>query len=195
LSIEIQNRQLFKQLATGDEAAFRALFDMYKGAFYATAFKLTRSADAAEEIVQEVFITLWHKRVQVDTARNPMGYVVTILHNSIYAHFRRIVLERQLKQKVSDQHTEVEENPVEELLLAKENRQLLQAVIGQLPPQQQLIYRLSKQEGMSREEIAKKLNISPNTVRNHLSAATEFLRGYFKKGASALVWLVFLGNM
>lgn len=188
------NNELFIQLAGGDETAFGALFNTYKHSFYATAFKMTHSADIAEEIVQEVFIALWDKRVQVAAARNPIGYLVTILHNSIYAHFRRIVQERRLKQKMTDENMEPEENPVEALLLAKENRQLLQAVIGQLPPQQQLIYRLSKQEGLSREEIAAKLNISPNTVRNHLSAAVEFIRTYFKKEASALIWALIWSN-
>ena len=191
----LQDKMLFTRLASSDETAFGALFDAYKGPFYATAFKMTRSADAAEEIVQEVFIALWDKRIQVASARNPIGYLVTILHNSIYAHFRLIVQERKLKQKMTDGNRGAEENPVEALLLAKENRALLQAVIGQLPPQQQLIYRLSKQEGLSREEIADKLNISPNTVRNHLSAAVEFIRTYLKKRSSALIWAIMWSNL
>ena len=100
-----------------------------------------------------------------------------------------------MKQKVADQTDDIDENPVEELLLAKENRELLTAVISQLPPQQQLVFRLCKQEGLSREEVADKLNISPNTVKNHLSAAIAFIREYFKKNASALIWAMIWINL
>jgi RNA polymerase sigma-70 factor (ECF subfamily) len=64
-----------------------------------------------------------------------------------------------------------------------------------MPPQQRLVYKLAKQEGWSREEIAERLNISPNTVRNHLAAAVEFLRSYFKKGASVIIWAAIWINL
>lgn len=181
-------KEMLLRVAEGDEMAFRAVYDFYKATFHATAFKMTRSADTAEDIVQEVFVTLWNKRTQIGQARNPLGYFFTILHNCIYSHFRKVMMERQMRQKVSDNTEHIEENPVEELLLAKENRELLKAVISQLPPQQQLVYRLCKQEGLSREEVADKLNISPNTVKNHLASAIEFIREYLKKGASAIIW-------
>lgn len=185
----------FARIAQDDEIAFRAVYDFYKATFHATAFKMTRSADTAEDIVQEVFVTLWNKRTQVGQAKNPLAYFFTILHNCIYAHFRKVMLERQMRQKVADNSDHIEENPVEELLLAKENRELLTAIISQLPPQQQLVYRLCKQEGLSRAEVADKLNISPNTVKNHLAAAIEFIREYFKKGASAIIWAIIWTNL
>lgn len=187
------DKALFAQLAEGDESAFRQIFDAWRNPFYAAAFKVTRSADLAEEVVQEVFVTLWEKRVQIAAANNPKGYLITVLHNHVYSHFRRLMLERQARQNAANDSAVSEAgNPVEELLLAKENRQALHAVISKLPPQQQLVYRLAKQEGLSREEIAKKLDISPNTVRNHLAAAVEFIRQYLKKGASAIIWLIIM---
>ena len=180
---------LLLRIGGGDETAFREVFDHYKARFHSAAFKMTRSAELAEDIVQEVFIALWDKRKKVAAAKNPEAYLFTILHNSIYAQFRKLALERQLKKKLSEEPEAMEENPVEMLLLEKENRELWENVVSSMPAQQQLVYRLSKQEGLSREEIAQKLNISPNTVRNHLSASIEFIRLYFKKGASAIVWI------
>jgi len=185
---------LLKQVAEGDEQAFRMVFDHYKEPFYATAFKMTHSVDIAEEIVQEVFVTLWVKRNFIGAAKRPEGYVFTILHNCIYSYFRKLVQDRQLKSKM-EQEIEENENPIETLLLEKENRAILENVISQLPPQQKLIYKLAKQEGISREEIARKLNISPNTVRNHLASAVDYLRAYFKKSESAIIWAVILMHL
>ncbi|MEO8583650.1 MAG: sigma-70 family RNA polymerase sigma factor [Flavitalea sp.] len=169
-----------KQIAEDDERAFRIVFDYYKAPFHAIAFKMTRSADLAEEIVQEVFVTFWVKRKLVVLAKNPEAYLFTILQNCIYVYFRKLGLERKLKLKMT-QVEERSENEVESLLLEKENRAILENVISQLPSQQRLVYKLAKQDGESREEIAKQLNISPNTVRNHLATAVNFLRACFNK--------------
>ena len=185
---------LLKQIAEGNESAFRTVFDHYNEPFHATALKMTRSADIAEEIVQEVFVTLWVKRKLVATAKKPEGYLFTILHNSIYTHFRKLAMERKLKSKIR-QAEDQSENPIETLLLEKENRTILENIIRRLPPQQRLIYKLSKQEGVSREEIARQLNISPNTVRNHLATAVDFLRTCLKKSESAIIWAVILMNL
>jgi RNA polymerase sigma-70 factor (ECF subfamily) len=182
-------KQLFIQLAAGDEAAFRALFDLYRSRFYAVALKMTRSEYIAEEIVQEVFVLLWAKRTQLTTIEKPSTYLFTIVYNSIYAHFKKIALEKKVHQALSEQLTDLE-SPLEIILQNKENEQLLQRAIEQLPPQQQLVYKLSKQEGLSREEIAERLQISPNTVKNHLQEAIKFLRAYLERALPLLIALL-----
>ena len=180
---------LLEQVANDDEQAFRVVFDHYKATFHATAFKMTRSKDIAEEIIQEVFVTLWVKRKLVAVAKNPEGYLFTILHNYIYSHFRKLAQERRLESMI-EQEREDSDNYIEALLIEKENRTILENVISQLPHQQRLIYKLAKQEGVSRDEIARQLNLSPNTVRNHLAAAVEYLRIYFKKSVSAIILII-----
>lgn len=176
------------KVAEGNESAFRTIFDRYKSSFYGVAYKMTRSPHHSEEIVQEVFITFWNKRQLVAASRNPEQYFKRILYNSIYAHFRKLALERQLKTNLY-QTEEPHENMVEELLLSKENFNFLNTLVSKLPPQQRLVYKLSKQEGLSREEIASRLNISPNTVRNHLTAAIQFITSGIERGVSILIWM------
>ena len=180
-------KTLIKQVAEGDETAFRTIFEQYRAPFYSAAFKMTRSGNLAEEIVQEVFVKIWVKRKLIAAAKRPADYIFTILHNCIYAQFRKLVRENKLKTELA-QDCEESEDAIQSLLFEKENKAILENIINQMPPRQRLIYKLAKQEGWSREEIAKGLDISPNTVRNHLAAAIEFLRNYFRKNASIIIW-------
>jgi len=182
-------KNLLLQVGEGNERAFRVIFDFYKERFYSASLKMTHSGDIAEEIVQEVFVSLWIKRVQVAAATNPECYLFTMLHNSIYTHFRKLALEKAMKKKIEQQSEDIDASPVEDILLAKEYREMLETVISQLPPQQRIVYKLSRQQGLSREQIASQLHISPHTVKNHLQQAIRFIRSYYKAGASAFIWV------
>lgn len=182
-------KALLLQVGNGNEPAFRTIFDFYKDRFFSASFKMTHCSNIAEEIVQEVFVSLWIKRAQVAAALNPEAYLFTMLHNSINAHFRKLALEKAMKQKLLQQSDDIDVSPVEDILLAKENREMLESVIRQLPSQQRIVYKLSRQQGLSREQIAGQLNISPHTVKNHLQQAILFIRSYYKAGASAFIWV------
>lgn len=171
---------LLKRIAEGDESSFRIIFDRYKTRFYATAVKMTRSADEAEEIVQEVFVNLWLRRRVLANVENPSGYLFTILYNKIYAHFKKLAAERQMMIKLGERTPE-SRCSVEEEFYLKETNRLLNELVGRLPPRQKQIYVLSKQEGLSRDEIAKRLQISPHTVKNHLQEAVKFIRLHLYK--------------
>ncbi|MEP6947894.1 MAG: sigma-70 family RNA polymerase sigma factor [Ginsengibacter sp.] len=189
LSYDIKN--LLLQVGKGNELAFKAVIDFYKERFYAASLKMTHADDIAEEIVQEVFVNLWIKRVQVAATTNPEGYLFAMLHNSIYAHFRKLALEKAMKKKIGQQFVEIDSSPIEEVLFAKEDREIFEAVINQLPSQQRIVYKLSKQQGLSRQQIAGQLHISPHTVKNHLQQAIRFIGDYYKAGA-AFIWVAIL---
>ncbi|CAL1520166.1 RNA polymerase sigma-70 factor [Chitinophaga sp. MM2321] len=187
-------KELLLRVADGDEKAFRKIFDLYKEPFYAAALKMTRSDETAEEIVQEVFVTLWLRRANLAAVEHPSSYLFTIVYNCIRAHFKKLAIEKRLKQNIGEQHP-VGECLTEERLIDKENQQLLQDIIHQLPPQQQLIYQLSRKQGLSRDEIADHLAISPHTVKNHLLKALKYIRSHYHHITSLLFslfsWIIF----
>jgi RNA polymerase sigma-70 factor (ECF subfamily) len=176
----LHEKELLQRISKDDEKAFREVFDLYKGRFFAAALKMTRSPDEAEEIVQEVFVSLWMRRALLATVENPPSYLFTIVYNAISARFKKMALEMRMKQMIAERVVE-SENIIEEKLEEKEANERIQSILHRLPEQQQLVYYLSKEEGLSREEIAHRMHISPNTVKNHLLRATKYIREHFNK--------------
>ena len=179
-------KALLLKVAEGDERAFRKLFDLYKERFYAVALKMTRSDEAAQDIVQDVFLAIWSKRETLADVVNPSSYFFTAVYRRVYHHYRKVALEKKLLEAVPPVKESV--NTTDEMVLAHESNELISQAISKLPPQQQLVFKLVKQEGLSREDIAHQLKISPNTVKNHLADALKFIRTFLRN--SNLTFLV-----
>ena len=150
------------------------MFDHYKDRFYFVALKMTRFDHIAEEMVQEVFLKIWRNRETLADIEKPDAYFFTVLYRQVYQYFKKEALNRKLLQEAGPEGDA--SNLTEETLMARESKRLLEEAVAKLPPQQQAIYRMNKIEGFSYQEIAEKLNLSPNTVRNHLAAAVRTIR-------------------
>lgn len=185
--------ELLQHIAKGDEAAFRVLFDGYKARFYAVAIKMTRSSTIAEEMVQDVFLRIWQSREQLAVVENPESYFFTILYRQVFKHFKKLALEHKLLKLIAE--SPAFQNITDETILAQESERLINEAVSKLPPQQQLVFKLNKQDGLSRDQIAEMLHISPNTVRNHLAEAFKFIRAYLKYATFLILALTFVtGN-
>ncbi len=176
---------ILRQISAGDEQAFKQLMKLYGHRFLAVAVKMTRTEEAAKDMVQEVFMSIWQNRESLAEVVNPSSYFFTVLYRRIYRHFKKVALEKKLLENVSGVAVA---NSTEEIVLARESNKLIIKAVSKLPPQQQLIFRLVKQEGLSREDIAQQLKISPHTVRNHLAEAVRFIRNFLRE--SALIFII-----
>lgn len=172
--LPFDQKELLRQIAEGDEKAFRIFFDLYRNRFYAVAFKMTRSDTMAQEIVQEIFMKIWLKRTILPELINPDSYFFTCLYRRIYRYFKKLALERKLLEVIAASPNF--QNITDEAINANESEKLIRMALAKLPLQQQLVFKLSKQDGLTREQIAEKLQISPNTVRNHLAHAIQFIK-------------------
>jgi RNA polymerase sigma-70 factor (family 1) len=182
---QYDEKAILVEIAVGNEYAFRKLFDLYKVRFYSVALKMTRSEEVAEDIVQDVFMHIWSKRESIVDVENPTSYFFTCVYRRVYQHYRKIALEKKLLRERYSIKESV--NTTEEIILAHESENLVSQAIANLPPQQQLVFKLSKQEGLSRENIAFQLHISPNTVKNHLSNAIKFIRVFLRNSDASFL--------
>ncbi len=141
---------------------------------------MIRSESQAEEITQEIFIKIWRNREKLSGVDIPQSYIFTITSRHTLDHIKKRLNESRMLRRLSDSMPPSHNDP-EETLLLKDKEALVQQAIGQLPPQQRAVYLLSRQQGLSYEEIGQQMNISPNTVKNHLVKALAALRSWLEE--------------
>ncbi|SDD26353.1 RNA polymerase sigma factor [Niabella drilacis] len=169
-------KDLFFLVAGGDEQAFAALFRRYYPILYKKALSYLKSEFWAEEIVQEVFVIVWKGKEQLVDIQNPAGWLHRLIWNKAIDRIRRRGAEVKA-QYTLQQITEVATAALpadqrEELLTA------LEKAVNQLSEQRKKVYLLRYKEDLGLEEIAGKLQLSRNSVRNYLAEATRQIRAY-----------------
>lgn len=184
-------RNWFKQIAEGDETAFKQLFDTYWEHLYSIALMLTKSETLAEDVVQEIFFKIWNKREELPDVEKPESYLFIIARNHIYNLLKQQQREEQYTKHVFDWFEGAKLSPETDLLF-KESTELLNKAVGNLSVQQQAVYKLAREQGLSYNEVAAQLNISPNTVKNHLTIALKYIREYLRHHASPAVMAIAL---
>jgi RNA polymerase sigma-70 factor (family 1) len=185
----IDHNGLFAAIAAGDEAAFKMLFELHRSNLYGIAFKWTRSAYAAEEITQEVFISLWVSKAQLPAVKEPAAYMYTILAHKIGRFLKKETNQRRILHLFLHNKKNYT-NETEEMIDVADSRQSVDKAVARLSPQKKLIYDLSRNQGKSYEEIAETLHLSPHTVKSHLLQAIKFIRTYVKENVLALAGLL-----
>lgn len=155
------------------EKQLRWLYDRYKELFYRRALFVLKQELVAEEVVQDVFISIWESRDRTrDYVSNPETYLQGILKRKIFDSLRRIVKDKVIAYVDAEQ----EQDTINDWYDAKELLTLLQELMTKMPEKQRLVFELIRFGGLKREEVAQQLGISPHTVKNHLLAATKFLK-------------------
>lgn len=170
-----ESKSIVKKFKAGDAAAFDAIYDIYHQKLYYFALGLVKDHDSAGEIIQEVFVTLWEKRDQVDVAFNFDNYIFTIAQNSIRKFFRKKSIESKVKDFLLNNSPELIEE-TDSSIIYNELLELANKTIEKLPPKRKAIYKLSRHEGLTIKEIASRLDISTRTAENQLSRALKYLK-------------------
>lgn len=164
----------FEGVAWGSEEAFSTLVHILYRKFSPFVISLVKSDTDADDVMQEVFLKIWLHRVSMQHIENPMGWIFKVIANTAANHIRTRLREELRIKAVRSQPAVI--NELEEELQVKFTQSLIDEAVGLLPEKRKLVFLLSKKEGLSRKEIAERLNISENTVRNQLSEAVRFIR-------------------
>jgi RNA polymerase sigma-70 factor, ECF subfamily len=192
LKKERSNNDLIKLLKKGDMLAFDAVYERYCKRMYGFVIRYIKQEEDAEEIVQEVFLNIWESRKKIDTYLSFDSFIFTIAYNTTISLLRKRVNEKkyleylQLRQQITNADEIIDE------IHFKQIKEQLKSSLNQLTPRQREIFLLSREEGFTHEEIAKRLNISSNTVKNHLVTTLAFLRSKIDKSMIVGVLYIYL---
>ncbi len=186
------DHDLWRKVKSGDEHAFKALFDKYYKSLTYRAYKIYPDQHLAKDKVQEVFLDLWKKRETRE------------IHTSVHAFLSKAVVFKTIdyirgKRLDFDAELELERpfDPEEED--CTELKQLIHKTVKKLPERCRVVFSMSRFEDMSHKEIAEQLSISTKTVENQITKALKILRRNVKLYLSddmllAILFLKWIGD-
>lgn|SRR5690606_27564446 len=176
-----------EKLKTGDSDAFREIYTAYAPYVFDLAVKVLKDRTLAEEIVQDTFVNLWQFRTQLDENKD--------IKPLLYVSAKRLCLNQIRKFKTAnsflDQLSINPSNEVEENYNRSELEKLLQQSLASMSIQQRRAFELSRNEGYTYQQIADKMGISPNTVRNHIAHALLHIRKFLSSVDYQIILILF----
>lgn len=192
-AVSEHEREWVRGLSESREDIFRTIYDAYQRPVFAFAYYLTKSRDMAEDVVQEVFTLLWEKRGLLNPDTFLLTYLKKMTRNRVIDIFRKAAVNKKFSEKIyTAMVTQANaESYSPDQTLEKEMAVIYQEALNQLPPQQRLVFSLRRDEKLSYNQIANRLGLSPNTVRNHLTMATRSLHRYATQHADLGFLLAF----
>jgi len=169
------DQELIVRLKDGDDLAFKALYVRYWKKLLHFASQKTADYYDAENIVQDVFASLWNRRTELNINSGIEAYLV------VSVKYRIIKLyDKQRAQRIYAERTiamgDVLDDSTQHYLDFEELRHRLEELIGSLPERSGLIYRMNKEDGMSHKAIAEELGMSEKAVNAQLVRIKKTLR-------------------
>ena len=181
---------LIKEMVVGNERAFEFLYAKYYPPIYAYCFSLLKTREDAEEIVQEVFTKLWVHASDIDLNSSLKAYLYTITKNLSFNYLKKSSNQHTLKESLFYRAISTRDATFE-ILIDKEYQSLKIEAIELLPEKRRIIYQMSRDQGMSYDDISSELNISMSTVKNQMSKALQFIRKYLQLKADVTFLLLY----
>lgn len=151
-----------------------------------------RSVQAAEDIAQEVFLRFWKNRRNIPELQSVDAWLFIVTRNLVYSQISRTKTRQAYASYRQHQWPVSAEDPAWQLAEYNALKATIEAGISQLTPQQQTAFRLSREQGLSHEEIAAQMNISAKSVKDYIVRSLAFLRKHLQE-SNALLLAIYLG--
>ncbi len=183
--------EIIQGLREGSHDAFNVLYDMYADSLYGFVLANTKSPSLSEDIVQETFLKLWRYREQLEIEGSFKTLLFMMVKQQMINTLRKQINQSDFEDyiKYCDSE-EFADNSAEEKIFYDDFQEKLTVIKHLLSDRQREVFELSRVEGLKNKEIAEKLNLSEQTVKNQLSAALKILRSELIKYRPLFIFLL-----
>lgn len=175
------DEMLLPLIAEGDESAFTVLYHRYCEKIYSFLHRMTKIPEIAEELTSDIFTSLWTGRELLVEVRNVKAFLSKVAYNKAMDFFRLTAHRQQLQAVVAAQMAAGTVADADFKLLESETKRILQEAINNLSPQRKRIFIMHREQGMTHEQIAQALQLSPETVKTTMSMALKSLRAFLSQ--------------
>jgi len=173
------DEELWKGLLSGDQELFLALYNKYYHTLLFIGLKEIKDAQLVKDAIQQLFLYLWEKRGNIQTANNVKSYLVTSFLRKLSDDWKKTTRISKLQVVSSDYTTETPLTP-EECLIKKDEQhrsfEMLQSYLNELPARQKELIFMKFYEGLSYDEIVQQTGLSHRTVYNKIHEALKKLK-------------------
>ncbi|TCD28717.1 RNA polymerase sigma-70 factor [Pedobacter psychrodurus] len=187
--------QLMALLRLGDELAFSQIYDRYWEKIFMLAANALDNIEEAEECVQDIFCSIWLRRDSISLNYSLYTYLAVAVKYRVINILDKRYRKRKKMAELRIEDLTVHAPSAEASILEKELMATLEKAIAKLPEKCRIVYRLSREEGKSRRQIAEDLNISEKTVNNHLTKALKDISKDLKCGFPLFLIAEILQNL
>lgn len=167
--------QLVEMLACDNAYAFQLFYDRHQVRIYNLAVRYLKCSEIARDVVQEVFMKLWTQRKTVQFIGPVEGWLFSVGKNNILNRYKRMTIEYKALDQMKLIHENVD-NSLQKNIDSEQYKFLFNKAMRSLSEKQLEVYLLAKKENLSYLQIAAHLNISPLTVKTHMSRALNNIR-------------------
>jgi len=168
--------QLFYRVTLGDYTAFERIFKMNYSSLCAYSNRLVMSPQLAEEIVDDVFFSLWNNRNKIQISTSFQAYLITCVRNRSLDCLRHLKREKRRSLLEHAETLPCKQSIAYESMILEELNHRIHAAVRILPTQCRIIFQMSREENLKYKDIAERLNISVKTVDTQIGRALKHLR-------------------
>jgi RNA polymerase sigma-70 factor (family 1) len=179
--------KLIVLLKNNNVQAFDEIYHRFVARLHGFLVKVYKDQILAEEVTQEVFIKIWENRQAIKPGHTFEGYLFKIAKNKIYDQLHK----QKRKEEVYGQlKINESSNELEDSIFYNDLDQQVNAVVNGLPASQKEIFILSRQELLSNDEIAQKLDLSRRTVETQLYRVLQKIKRELNRNETTLIYLL-----
>lgn len=171
-------QKLFSLIADGDEEAFADFYLLVKTDCSAYAYRVLQSKEGVKEVLQESLIRLWLHRDKLYNIEQPKAWFFRIVANECTRYLSKYGFkEVNVGQPDEDHYTGGSYlNHTELEVSYRETERIIASVVATLPPKRKEIYQLSREQGLTQQQIADHLDVSRDYIKKALMAALQVIR-------------------